>query len=261
MSSHTESVSRASFVTAALADGQRYPRLADLRFHDKSRLISVTVVRGAARAVDFLTATLLGIASELGIRNVLVVQVSPHTRRTVEEHDAARRLMYRARSDGSLPKGYGGGLLSLHDLRPFPLSGDEVRRQAEGVRDNNFRIEVTEEGIHVYNRDGHQISGDPFAMFERLGVAADGAHAFYLGYELAKAEIAWRLGKRYAQDNPLDWGVAAEKYSEDLTRHAPEGATLEAKRERARARQAERDALEAMEKQDAADRGDDRNDP
>ena len=41
-----------------------------------------------------ITAILLGIASELHIRNVLVVQVSPHTRRTVEEHDLARRIMY-----------------------------------------------------------------------------------------------------------------------------------------------------------------------
>ena len=41
-----------------------------------------------------ITAVLLGIASELHIRNVLLVQVSPHTRRTVEEHDLARRIMY-----------------------------------------------------------------------------------------------------------------------------------------------------------------------
>jgi len=35
-----------------------------------------------------VTAVLLGICSELRIRNVLVVQVSQHTLRTVEEHDA-----------------------------------------------------------------------------------------------------------------------------------------------------------------------------
>ena len=42
---------------------------------------------------------LLGICSELHIRNVLVVQVSPHTRRTIEEHDAARRIMFAAREE------------------------------------------------------------------------------------------------------------------------------------------------------------------
>ena len=70
-----------------------------------------------------VTAALLAICSELFIQNVLIVQVSPHTRRTIEEHDAARRLMYRAREDESLPKGYGGGLTSLHDLNPYPLYG------------------------------------------------------------------------------------------------------------------------------------------
>ena len=41
------------------------------------------------------------------------------------------------------------------------------------------------------------------------------------------------LGKRYAQDNPLDWGIAADKKSEDLTQCAPESTTLKAKREAA----------------------------
>lgn len=179
-----------------------------------------------------LTTILLGICSELEIRNVLLVQVSEHTRRTIEEHDAARRLMFRARQDESLPKGYGGGLLSLHDLVPFPQSDDEIRQGAGEVKDANFRIQVADGGIHIYNRDGHHVAHDPFDLFQKLGVDADGAHAFYLGYELAKAEIAHVLGKRYAQDNPLDFGVAANKKSDDLTRHAPEGATLKAKKDK-----------------------------
>ena len=175
-----------------------------------------------------VTAILLGICSELQIRNVLVVQVSPHTRRTIQEHDAARRLMYRAREDESLPKGYGGGLLSLHDLRPYPDTPEQIA--ARVVRDQNYRIEVAEDGIHIYNRDGHHVARDAFSLFDKLGVEADGAHAFYLGHELAKAEIAHALGKRYTQDGSLDWGVAADHKVEDLTRHANEGATLKAAR-------------------------------
>lgn len=179
-----------------------------------------------------VTALLVGICSELAIRNVLVVQVSPHTRRTVEEHDAARRLMFRAREEQSLPKGLGGGLLSLHDLRPFPLSAAEIAEAARAVRDANYRIAAADDGVHVYNRDGHHVSARPFDLFPRLGVEADGAHAFYLGYEIAKAETAWRLAKRYVQDAPLEWGVAAEKGDEDLTRHAVAGATLAERRTR-----------------------------
>ena len=176
-----------------------------------------------------VTATLLGICSELRIQNVLIVQVSPHTRRTIEEHDAARRLMFRARADESLPKSYGGGLLSLHDLNPHPLSPPEITAEAASIKDDNYRIQLSDDGVHIYNRQGHHVARDPFELFSKLGVEADGAHAFYLGYELAKAEVAMQLGKRYAQDNPLDWGVSADKKAEDLTRHAPEGATLKSK--------------------------------
>ena len=49
-----------------------------------------------------VTAMLAGLCSELSIRNVLTVNVSPHTVRTVEEHDLARRILFAARNDGAL---------------------------------------------------------------------------------------------------------------------------------------------------------------
>ena len=173
-----------------------------------------------------VTATLLGICSELAIRNLLVVQVSPHTRRTIQEHDAARRLMFAARADGGLPKHYSNALLALHDRRPFPNTPREISELAEQVTDDSFRIEVADDGIHVYNRHGRHTGKDAMSLYPKLGVAANGAHAFYLGTELMKAEIAWRLGKRYVQDAPLDWGSAADLPAEDLAVHAPAGPTL-----------------------------------
>jgi dihydropteroate synthase len=173
-----------------------------------------------------VTAMLLGIASELRIRNLLTVQVSPHTRRTVEEHDIARRMMFAAREDGSLPRDYTAGLLSLHERRPFPNSPLDIQDMAGDVRDRNYRIEVTEDGIHVFNRDVHLIEREPFAFFPKLGVESDGGHAFYLGAELARAEIAWQLGKRYAQDSGLRWGVAVDVAEEDLSRLKEAGTTL-----------------------------------
>ena len=179
-----------------------------------------------------ITAVLLGIASELHIRNVLVVQVSPHTRRTVEEHDLARRIMYASREENDLPKDYADGLLALHSRRPFPQTPEEIAQAAREVRDKNFRIEIAEDGIHIYNRGGHHVAQDAFDLFPKLGVEKDGAHAFYLGAELAKAEIAFRLAKRYAQDGPLDWGVAADAPVDDKTRLKEAGHTLIAKRKR-----------------------------
>jgi dihydropteroate synthase len=173
-----------------------------------------------------VTAALVGICSELRIRNVLVVQVSPHTRRTIEEHDAARRMMFAAREDHSLPRDYGGALLQLHDRKPFPNSAEEIAQLAREVKDANFRIETAAEGIHVYNRTGHHVAQDAFSLFPKLGLTTDAPHAFYLGAELMKAEIAWRLGKRYAQDEPLDWGVAVDRSPEDLSRLREVGHTL-----------------------------------
>jgi dihydropteroate synthase-like protein len=175
---------------------------------------------------DGVTAALLGMCSELFIRNLLVVQVSPHTRRTIQEHDAARRIMFAAREDASTPKGYGSALLSLHDRKPFPNTPREIAELAAAVRDVNFRIEIAEDGIHVYNRDGHHVATDAMSLFANLGVEKDGPHAFYLGTELMKAEIAWLLGKRYAQDAPLDWGCAVDRRTEDLTQLAKAGHTL-----------------------------------
>jgi len=119
-------------------------------------------------------------------------------------------------------------LLALHDTKPFPTKPEEVAELARAVRDANFRIEVCEDGIHIYNRDGHHVAADALSLFPKLGVGADGAHAFYLGTELMKAEIAFRLGKRYAQDEPLDWGVAADRPAVDETRLAGAGHTLRA---------------------------------
>ena len=176
-----------------------------------------------------VTALLLGICSELAITNVLTVHVSPHTRRTIEEHDAARRIMYAASADHSLPRGYGRALMQIHDPAPFPYSGQEIAESAAQVKDRNYRIEAAEDGIHVYNSAGHFVGPDAFALFDKLGVETDGAHAFYLGAELMKAEIAFQLGKRYAQDEPLDWGCATDRRAEDRTRLREAGHTLRAR--------------------------------
>lgn len=178
-----------------------------------------------------VTALLAGLCSELDIRNVLAVHVSPHTVRTIEEHDLARRILFAAKSDGALPRSYHPGLLQVHDRKPYAASIEDIATLAGEVRDANFRIMTAEDGIHIFNSKGHAVAQDAFELFSGLGVERDGAHAFYLGAELMKAEIAWRLGKRYAQDEPLAWGVAAAAPETDRTRLAEAGHTLRAKKE------------------------------
>ena len=88
-----------------------------------------------------------------------------------------------------------------------PQRSADIEALAAEVRDANFRIMTAEDGIHVFNGRGPRVAQDAFALFPGSASRQDGAHAFYLGAELTKAEIAWRLGKRYAQDEPLAWGV------------------------------------------------------
>jgi dihydropteroate synthase len=136
--------------------------------------------------------------------------------------------MFAAREDRSLPKDYGGALVQLHDRAPFTSTLQEIAEMAAQVKDANFRIETADDGIHAYNRDGHYVAQDALSLFPKLGVGNDAAHAFYLGTELMKAEIAWRLGKRYVQDEQLDWGCAVDRLVEDLTRLRKAGHTLRA---------------------------------
>ena len=139
--------------------------------------------------------------------------------------------MYAAREEQALPAGFSPDLMTVHDKHPFPDSADEIAETARAIRDPSYRIQVAADGLHVYNRDGHHVAQDPFALYSRLALAGDAAHAFYLGAELARAEIAWQLGKRYVQDQELDWGCAPVRRSEptgaQCAPHAASGTELE----------------------------------
>ncbi len=210
-----------------------------VRYHElRRRLPEADLLMGVGNLTELtdadtpgITMTLMGIVSELAIRHVLVVQVSPHCRRAVAEAELARRILFAAKADRSLPQGYDTGLMSLRDRRPFVNSPAEIAAAAAAVGDPNFRIEAATDGLHVYNRAGHHVAADPFDLYPKLGVEADGAHAFYLGVELARAQIAYQLGKRYAQDNALHWGCAVPTPVADRAHFVAAGSTLEARRQ------------------------------
>lgn len=200
-----------------------------------------------------INTILMGMMSELRINNLLTTQVSPHANRSVAELNLARRIMYRAAEDHSLPKGYHTGLMSLHDRKPFPYSFDEVKEISAQVKDPNFRIQVTESGIHIYNSDGLFTSVDPYALFENLPALKDNApHAYYIGVELGRAQIAWQLGKRYVQDEELDWGCAytpADKGKIDPhTLYKEETATMKARKSQRRKNQTKKHGKDDTEK-------------
>jgi dihydropteroate synthase-like protein len=187
-----------------------------VRYRDlRRKLPDVKILMGTGNLTELteadtlgVQAVLMGIISELHITSILTTQVSAHAAGVVREADRARRMMFAARAAAELPQGFGEMLLATHSLDPFPWTAAEIAATAAEIRDPSFRVQISPEGIHVYNRDGLHTAADPFKLFPRLGLEQDGSHAFYLGVELARAQIAWQLGKRYVQDSELDWGVA-----------------------------------------------------
>ena len=180
-----------------------------------------------------INAILLGICSELGIRHILATEVSRHARNAVGEADRIRRILYAAHEVGSLPRYFDDGLMALHERSPFPLSVAEIESLYQAVKDPSYRIQVSSEGVHIFNRDGFHSATDPFDLYPQLGVEQDGGHAFYLGVELARAQIAWQLGKRYTQDEPLNWGCQTASAAPTIDPHIykPAGSTLKKHRD------------------------------
>ena len=203
----------------------RFQRLRD-RFPDIAIMMGVGNLTELTEAdTSGINALLLGICAELGVAAVLTTQVSPHARRAVREADWARRVMHAARSHQMLPKGLSDRLMTVHDRHPFPDTTQEIAQTATQVRDPNFRVQVSAQGLHVYNRDGLRLGQGAFELWPQLGLQDDASHAFYMGVELAHAEIAWRLGKRYVQDQPLDWGCAVDAPAQDLAAWCAPGST------------------------------------
>src|SRR5690606_3656256 len=120
-----------------------------------------------------INAVLFGIISELKINAVLTTSVSSHAVNVVAEADVARRVMFAAREDGRLPRGYSDGLLCLHDKRGFTSSSGEIAELAEQIKDPSFRIQISEQGMHIYNRDGLFQDTDPFRLYPNLKVEND----------------------------------------------------------------------------------------
>ena len=209
-----------------LASLVRYHRLRE-RFADAPIMVGIGNLTELTEAdTSGINAVLLGICAELQASAILTTQVSAHARRAVREADLARRIMHAASTRQMLPKGMSGALMTVHAKHPFPDSAEEIAATAREVRDPNFRVQVSAEGVFVYNRDGLRLAQDPFTLWPQLGLEGDAAHAFYMGVELAHAQTAWQLGKRYVQDQPLDWGCAFEARAEDLEAWCAPGTTL-----------------------------------
>ena len=158
---------------------------------------------------------LAAICQELRVGSVLTTEVINWCRSSVAELDIARRLLHHSLERGVLPKHLDSSLVMLRDPSLRGEGAESLERLAGELGDSNLRIFVEHRErrggvLHVMNRDGHWQHTDPYELFDivvaELGGELSSEHAFYLGYELAKARTALTLGKRYIQDQALTWG-------------------------------------------------------
>ena len=168
-----------------------------------------------------VNAILIGICQELGIRSVLTTQVINWARNSVAEIDVARRLMFHAVNNRVIPKHVDSRLVMLHDPKVPTSTSASLKELWRAIKDRHFRIFADADELHLMNAQQYEHGADPFVLFQNVAqqqsITAD--HAFYLGYELAKAQLALLLGKRYEQDEPLAWGFLNAGPSQH--RHAP----------------------------------------
>lgn len=155
-----------------------------------------------------LNVMVAAICEELGIRSILTTEVINWARSAVKEFDLARRLVHYAIKNRQLPKHLDSSLVMLRDPKLPDRGNEELARLAGSLTDPNFRIFVEGDQIHVMNRAGYWKGIDAFELFDQFTkeCPVDPSHAFYLGYELAKAVTALTLGKQYTQDQALRWG-------------------------------------------------------
>src|SRR5262249_44029474 len=153
---------------------------------------------------------LLGFCQEQRITSVLTTEVIGWARSAVRECDLARRLVAYAVRNRQLPKHVEPRLVMLRDAEALEFGDEALERLSEQLKDPNYRIFAERGRLRLMAAGIDLEDDDPFALFERLSAIAprnlDPSHAFYLGYELAKAVTALTLGKQYRQDQALDWG-------------------------------------------------------
>ena len=157
-------------------------------------------------AVNVLLA---GFCQELGIRSVLTTEVGNWARTSVKEFDLARRLVHYAVQEKVLPKRLEPNLLLLRDPKLTEQGQETLDELARRITDRNYRLFAERGELHIMSGSLYLRGTDPFALFDELlarDSKLDASHAFYLGYEFAKAVTALTLGKNYTQDRELRWG-------------------------------------------------------
>ena len=165
-----------------------------------------------------INALLMGVAEELALTFVLTTEVAPWATGSVRELDIARRLMHYAVNEGVPPKRIEEGLLTLRETRLLRSDRATLAEIQAALTDPNVRIFIDDQQIYAFNAAHFVEDTDIENIFGQLNID-DPGHAFYLGHELTKAQLALQLSKNYQQDQPLRWGYMTVKEKPSHERH------------------------------------------
>ena len=88
---------------------------------------------------------------------------------------------------------------------------------------------LSDKGVSLFNKNKFLTEIDPYDFFNEIEVDGDIGHAFYLGVELARAQIAFQLKKEYEQDEELNWGCIVKRNEEDKLTFKEAGPTYKKK--------------------------------
>ncbi len=155
--------------------------------------------------VNFL---LLALCQEWSINSILTTEVAGWCHNAVQECNRIRGVVFHSIKEGVVPKRLDEGLVVAGESKKRITEPGALDEIAGCLTDKNIRMFAENGSIEVMN--GHFRFGgvDPFLLFEKIQEieTITPSHAFYLGYEMAKAVTALTLGKHYRQDSALNWG-------------------------------------------------------
>ncbi|WP_252896939.1 dihydropteroate synthase-like protein [Metallosphaera hakonensis] len=202
------------------------------------RLPDVPLLMGTLNATELIDADSHGVnsllavmGSEIGI-SIFLTMEKGKTRWSSWELREATKMTTVAMAQGKVPKDLGVDLLIIKDKKRAVLSPDSKPRikakREDPVMDRAGFIHIVldrrkivasftgKREVAVEGDDGLSVGR---TLLREIGeISLD--HALYIGYELAKAEIASLLDKNYVQDEPLIRRLGDESSSTES--HGPQ---------------------------------------
>jgi dihydropteroate synthase-like protein len=194
-------------------------------YRELGRMGEVPLLMGVGNVTELsdadsigINAILAGIAMECGVSLLFTKEASDKTRGSIRELKTASQMMFLTKSHKTTPKDLGIDLLTFKEKRRVLKSRLPKSKRVKakiGVKKQDplgdFTIHVDfEKIVAAHSKSGvTDVSVEGTKAVEicdtilRLGLVSDRGHAFYLGRELEKAEIALRTGRSYVQDDPL----------------------------------------------------------